>query len=158
MRTSQRGPLDPTGWKSRLDRGSQRDPSPRREQPFRCASRCRHVRSKPLRYRRYAPVVPFSAVHLWQETPPDLPPCGVFPVWCYQKNPALKSRPYVIRNSATNNPAPQNSASCLRISSRGDVAGNARKRTLAIAANRDLQSLQPKDGSGLEGIRFNESE
>jgi len=57
MRTSQHGPLDPTEWKSRLDRRSQRDPSPRRGQPFRCASRCRHVRNKPLRYRRYAPVV-----------------------------------------------------------------------------------------------------
>jgi hypothetical protein len=46
--------------------------------PFRCASRFRHVRSKPLRCRTYAPVAPFSAVHLRQESPPDLPPGGVF--------------------------------------------------------------------------------
>ena len=45
-------------------------------------------------------------------------------------------------SSATNRQAPQNKATVLRISTPGAVVGNARARTFAKAAIRDLRSAR----------------
>jgi hypothetical protein len=68
-----------------------------------------------------------------------------------QKNPALKSKPYVARRSHTNNPTPQNIATDLSVSISTWVPAT-RESTLAMAVICDLSKAAPSMGLSVRAV------
>jgi hypothetical protein len=73
-----------------------------------------------------------------------------------QKNPALKSKPYVAKRSHTNSPTPQNIAIDLSVSISTRVPAT-RESTFAIAVIRDLSKATPSLGLFVKAIGSNKS-